>query len=280
MNLQKIKILSWNTKGLGGMEKCNVVKNIIKEARCDICCLQETKWSTDDPSCHAKALPNFFEKRCASLLARGTKGGVIISWKRNYTLLNSWATLHTISALLKQESTGGTFLITAVYGPSIDDAAIKREFIKELRNLAVGVHHPWILLGDFNLVRWRTDRPGDPRGMSLMILFNDIIRDLEMVDVPLKNRAYTWCNKQPTPSFSKLDRILMSPTWSLHFPIITLNVLDMAVSDHCPLLLSCNQQRTTKKEAKWENFWFTYAEVHQMVNKMWGEGPLSMKVGL
>lgn len=63
-----------------------------------------------------------------------------------------------------------------------------------------------MLLGDFNLVRWLVDRSGDYRGMELMTLFKDLTRDLGLVDIQLQNRAYTWCNKQPRPVFSKLDR--------------------------------------------------------------------------
>lgn len=77
-------------------EKCNVVKNAIKESRCDICCLQETKWSESNPSNHARVLPSFFVREGASLQATGTSGGVLISWKRSFTPVNSWVTKHTV----------------------------------------------------------------------------------------------------------------------------------------------------------------------------------------
>lgn len=254
-----------------------MVRNTIRESRCDICCLQETKWSSDDISIHARVLPNFFERRCASLLAVGTTGGVIIAWKRNYTLINSWTTPHSVSVVLKQEASGESFLITLVYGPSVEDQ--KRDFIDELRRLAGLVQLPWILLGDFNLTRWLTDRPGDLRGMTLMQLFNDLIRDLEVVDIPLNNRAYTWSSKTPQPSFSKIDRVFMSSGWILHFPILTLQALEV-VSDHCPMLLSCKQRQTTKVDPKWENLWLSYQEVGQMVEQTWQHGELSTQRGL
>lgn len=269
MNLKSLKILNWNTRGLGGLEKCNVVKNTIRESRCDICCLQETKWSSDDPAIHAMALPNFFEKRCAALLAIGTREGVIISWKKSYTYLSSRATKHTISVILRQEQTGNSFLISAVYGPSIDNPTLKREFIEELRQLGGLVHLPWILLGDFNLARWLSDRPGDFRGMSLMQLFNDLIRELEIVDIPLSNRAFTWSSKRPQPSFSRIDRVFLSPDWHIHFPVVTLQALEVVVSDHCPMLLTCKQRQTTKADPKWENYWLSYPEVSLIVERKW-----------
>lgn len=250
---KSFKVLCWNARGLGADEKCNVIKNVIKESRYDICCIQETKWGVYDPRNHARVLPTFFERDCAILLARGTKWGTIISWKRCYSLINSWTITNKVSVVLKQESSGTLMIVTSVYEPS-DDDELKKAFMQELSKLSALITYPWILLGDFNLVRRLTDRPRDPTSMALMSLFNDLIRDLEIINIPLTNRAYTWCSKRPVPTFSHTDRVFMTPGWAQRFPTIRLEALEMSVSDHCPLLLICGQRHTTKKEPKWENF--------------------------
>lgn len=99
-------------------------------------------------------------------------------------LQNSWVTRHSCSALFKQSSTGSLFVVTNVYGPSTDE--YKQEFIGELRNIASLVQHPWILGGDFNLVRWMIDRSSNNVNFRLMALFNDFIRDTALLDVPLQ----------------------------------------------------------------------------------------------
>lgn len=212
MLLKKIKIMSWNTRGLGDEKKCNVVRNVIRSARCDVCCLQETKWNDFDVLYYLRVLPTFFDRNCVAIKAINTKGGCIIAWKRNFTLMNSWATKHTCSAMIKHEVSGVCFLITNVYGPSTDDG--KEEFVMELRGLSQLVQGPWVLGGDFNLVRWLVDRSGDLRSFTLMNLFNDLIRDMQVIDIPLKNRMFTWSSKRPEPVFSKLDRIFVSTEWS------------------------------------------------------------------
>lgn len=121
MLLKKIKIMSWNTRGLGDEKKCNVVRNVIRSSRCDVCCLQETKWNDFDVLYYSRVLPTFFDRNCVAIKAINTKGGCIIAWKRNFTLMNSWATKHTCSAMIKHEGSGVCFLITNVYGPSTDD---------------------------------------------------------------------------------------------------------------------------------------------------------------
>lgn len=105
------------------------------------------------------------------------------------------------------------FMVLLLMLTKID--AHKPAFIRELGSLASQVHHPWVLGGDFNLVRWLTDRSGNQRSFTLMSLFNDLIRDLDLIDIPLRNRRFTWCSNRPEPTHSKLDRIFITPDLSL-----------------------------------------------------------------
>ena len=208
MLAKKIKILSWNCRGLGCPDKCNVVRNVVRESRCDVCMFQETKLNESGLNYVGRFLPTFFDQRCAFNHSIGTSGGVIIAWKKNFELLSSFSTRHTLTVRLMQPATGADFIITTVYGPSVEGE--KSEFIEELVNLMQQIHRPWIIAGDFNLVRWMIDRSGDYRNDPLMDMFNDFISQAGLVDIPIKNRSYTWSNKRPIPSFSKLDIMFTS----------------------------------------------------------------------
>lgn len=162
MNLKKFKLLSWNCKGLGSLEKCSVVRNVIRSSRCDVVCMQETKWNKMNLIYVSTVLPSFFEFDCMYIDAIGSRGGSLISWKRKFQLFSAWSTRHTISVHLTEISTGQHFIITNTYGPSVDQQ--KSEYILELRRLATIIDHPWLIAGDFNLVRWLVDRSGDMRG--------------------------------------------------------------------------------------------------------------------
>ena len=39
----KIKMILWNVRGLNDPRKCFVVKNLLREWKCDVVCLQEMK---------------------------------------------------------------------------------------------------------------------------------------------------------------------------------------------------------------------------------------------
>lgn len=103
-----------------------------------------------------------------------------------------------------------------------------------------------------------------------MDLFNDYVRNAGLVDIPMTNRRYTWSNKRPQPTFSKIDRCFTSTQCQLHFPIICLEALEMVVSDHVPLLLTCRNRATVPQQKKLEVFWLKYEVPKQMVQQLWG----------
>lgn len=212
MNWKKIKVLNWNVRGLGSVRKVNVVRDVIRTSRCDVVCLQETKCNSYDLNLYMSLLPSFFEPNCVALHAIGTAGGCLVAWKREFELLSSWATRHTVTAILQRTTTGDIIAVTSVYGPSQDD--LKIPFIGELKNLADAIDKPWIMAGDFNIVRWLIDHSADYRGMDIMCLFNDLVRETGLIDNQLKNRIYNWSSKRPQPVFSKLDRVFTSISFS------------------------------------------------------------------
>lgn len=122
MFLKQFSVLSWNVRGLGCSRKCDVVRNIIKTSRCDVCLLQETKCNVMDVTVSRNFLPSFFDRETAFNLAINTAGGVLIAWKRSFILISSWSSAHTVTVLLEQISSRRRFLITNVYGPSEDSA--------------------------------------------------------------------------------------------------------------------------------------------------------------
>lgn len=184
-------------------------------------------------------------------------------------MVNTYVTRNTCTAIIMQPSSGETFQVTTVYGPTQDN--LKQEFMNEVRGMVPLIKHPWVLLGDFNLVRWLVDRSGQMRGFDFMFEFNDLIRQLQVIDVPLQNRIYTWSNKQPTPVFSKLDRVFISTEWSTMLPDISLQAHEVIVSDHVPLVLHLKHQQKVAAPLRIEKFWLNYKHTTEVVQKIWGK---------
>ena len=90
--------------------------------------------------------------------------------------------------------------------------------------------------GDFNTVRYPSER-ADTTNISLgMRDFSDFIFHSGLIDLQLEDGVYTWSNAL---SKSQLDRFLFSPSLEDHFSRIVQRRLPRTLSDHFPIFLSC-----------------------------------------
>jgi hypothetical protein len=65
-------------------------------------------------------------------------------------------------------------------------------------------------------------------------MFNDLINLLELLEIPLVDRAYTWSNKRENPTLVRLDRCFVNLAWDTAFPNTGLSSLTRYASDHAP----------------------------------------------
>ena len=77
----KIKMISWNVRGLNDPWKRLVVKNLLREWKCDVVCLQETKIASMNRQlvCSLWSCPYV---DWAILEADWTAGGILFMWDR------------------------------------------------------------------------------------------------------------------------------------------------------------------------------------------------------
>ncbi|KAG2693811.1 hypothetical protein I3760_08G113100 [Carya illinoinensis] len=77
----------------------------------------------------------------------------------------------------------------------------------------LGVGVPWMVLGDFNIIRVDDERIGGrPRPFSAMEEFNGCINRCGLIDFRLHERQMSWCNGQSglARSWAKLDSVLVN----------------------------------------------------------------------
>ena len=68
-------------------------------------------------------------------------------------------------------------------------------------------------------------------------MFNTIIESLDLREIELSGRKFTWANAMPNPTFEKLDRVLASVEWEQKFPCVTVQALTRGILDHTPLFI-------------------------------------------
>lgn len=104
--------------------------------------------------------------------------------------------------------------ITSVYGPH--DAPSRSRLWTKLSEAQAIWPIPWMICGDFNIVRFPDERLGTHYLNSQMIKFSDFIShhgliDMQMglIDMQMSGAKYTWSNNQACPSMSRNEQILL-----------------------------------------------------------------------
>lgn len=77
-------------------------------------------------------------------------------------------------------------------------------------NLDTTKFEDWVFGGDFNLIRNPENRNKPGGDITEMNLFNEVISDLDLVEIPFSGRNFTWSNMQVDPLVVKLDRVFTS----------------------------------------------------------------------
>lgn len=261
------KLLNWNVRGLGDLNKCMVIKNSVLDLNCDLFCFQETKWN-DHSIFKVRQVCSAKFKSYITLDAEGSRGGILLAWSNSYKLLNSYIMSYSVSAILQRGDF--IFMISGTYGPQPDND--KMSYLAELRELRALNDLLWILMGDFNIHRSQQDTTGGPINFGIVSEFNNTIHELDLLDVPLIGRKFTWSNKRPTPTFSRLDRIFISPHWNSMGASYELQDAPSTASDHTPLLLNVRPHFNNRRGSfKFENYWLRHPQINDLVQNVWGE---------
>jgi len=134
---------------------------------------------------------------------------------------------------------------TRVYGPHQD--AEKIAFLDEIREVRANCGGPWMMAGDFNMIYSAEDKNNENLNRAMMGRFRRLVNDLELKEIPLMGRRYTWSNERDAPTLVKLDRVLCTADWEALYPECILQSQATEISDHCPLLLGLEEGIQGKK---------------------------------
>jgi endonuclease/exonuclease/phosphatase family metal-dependent hydrolase len=110
----------------------------------------------------------------------------------------------------------------------------------------------WIIIGDFNMIVSATDKSNDNLNRCLMVAFRVVVRDLELKELSLRGRKFTWSNNQTQ---TRIDRVFCTMAWDLMMPNMFMQALSSRVSDHCPLVIAGRSTEKKFSGFRFEAFW-------------------------
>lgn len=145
--------------------------------------LQETKLQVLNPSKRKTFLPNRLAI-CETVDSIGASGGILTAWdSKTCSLASTLKCDYSLTTALNFLADESMLTLTNIYAPA------RREdrplFFTELTNVASTITGPWILIGDFNLIRSAEDKNSHSFDASEANHFNDLINNLGLIEIPL-----------------------------------------------------------------------------------------------
>ena len=265
----KIKILSWNVRGVNNTEKRKVIKQFIRDQRVDLVCLQETKVQNMNLRM-ARSLGAGRFSDWVSVDASGSAGGILLMWdKRILEVSETVYGIFTASCSFRNVEDGFQWIFTGVYGLVL--ANLKEDMWEELGSVRGLWAGPWCIGGDFNASISPSESNRGGRITQAMRCFACVLVDLGVRDLPLQGGPFTWSGGNNGQAMSRIDRFLVSGDWESYFSRVTQSTLPRPVSDHFPILLDGGGIRLGPSPFRFVNMWLK-AEGFKDLLKGWWQG--------
>ena len=192
-------------RGLNGRARRNVVRDLVTQERVSLVCLHETKLSVICNSLANEILGSMFDYDYMS--SANVAGGVLFGWQRDQWVVSQVDKRRFfLSAKVANTATPqDCWWLTVVYGPQADQEKV--EFLDEFRQFRMTADGPWVLCGDFNMI-YRTEvKSNDCLDRRCMRRFRAFIDAVELEELHLVGRRFTWSSERDQPTLEWLDRV-------------------------------------------------------------------------
>jgi exonuclease III len=241
-----MKILFWNVRGLGADGRRKQLRELRDFHRVDIVCLQETfksDFSVGELSSLSEGSPFEWCWTAANGHSGGTLTGVN-SFLAN--ILQKECGEFFSSMKIETKADKFTWEVVNIYGPVQTDR--KAGFLLELSQKIMNMSWPFLLGGDFNMIRFPWEKSTDNINHTWMDLFNNFILDNNLLELTRKGGKYTWTNKQINLVMSVLDRVLNCAEWDLHYRDASCETITRVGSDHSPIIVNTSDNRFHRQQ--------------------------------
>ncbi|KAM3261919.1 hypothetical protein ACQJBY_052549 [Aegilops geniculata] len=172
---------------------------------------------------------------------------------------------------VRSKEDGFNWALVAVYGAAQPE--LKSEFLADLVRICGSEQLVILVGGDFNIIRRREDKNNDNFDGRWSFMFNTIIESLDLREIELSGRKFTWANALPNLTYEKLDRVLASVDWEQKFPLVTVQALSRGISDHAPLFVDSGEATHlgNKNVFSFELAWFEREGFLDLVAREWAK---------
>jgi hypothetical protein len=101
--------------------------------------------------------------------------------------------------------------------------------------------------------------------------FTSALNFMEVKEIELIGRCFTWSNNQSVPTLSQIDRAFCTPLWENGHSQPIVQALSSSASDHYPILLMPLSTPPSKPKFRFETYWVNMPGFYNCVQDAWSE---------
>lgn len=261
------KLFIWNVWGLNSRVRRDAVCEFLLQERVSVACLIETKLDVFTLATANDLAGSSFDYVCVP--SSGASGGIVVAWCHN-----AWAVSRRVcrrfSVVVDIAPLGMSdtpWSLATVYGPV--DESLKHEFLAELSEISDDCPGPLLIVGDFNMIYQATDKRNSHLNLRSMRRFRRTLDAMQVDELYLHGRLYTWSNHRHRPTLEQIDRAFANVLWLQSYADHHLRTLSTDCSDHAPLLLQLRVTPWALPRFRFEGFWVRLEGFEEVVSQAW-----------
>ncbi|XP_021975557.1 uncharacterized protein LOC110870689 [Helianthus annuus] len=210
-----MNFLSLNVRGIGQEAKARRVSNLMFVHKIYFLCIKETQF-TDGSKIRARSSWRSDSFEWDFVNFNGRSGGLLCAWDMEVFMVVS--TIKSKFYMVVKGKIKGydqIVFIVNVYGPrNLPDRKMVWLELQQLKENNPGV---WVLIGDFNAVRFMEDKCNSDFDPACATALNGFLTKAYLHQFTMKGQRYTYC-KDKDRKLSKIDRYL-----SDHSPLVLIS---------------------------------------------------------
>lgn len=169
------------------------------------------------------------------------------------------------------------WMFTTVYGLVRSN---EKPFLwEELDDIGRAQDLPWLIGGDFNVFKKRTERSSGKVTKFERESFLNFMDDHSLLEFDRSGPNYTYTNGQVNRTMSRLDRFLVNLTWLEIFHDHVEHVKAFHSSDHRMLVLTDSTIDHSPKPFCFQNYWLNDNSLLSLMKGWWLEEQVQGKPG-
>ena len=266
-----ISFASWNIRGLNASSKQREVARLIGHHRVSVCAILENKVKRNRKE---EVKNRVFRNWILEDNYDYDEGGRIwVAWDPEKVKVRVvFKSLQTIMCHVTSVDNNFMTWCSFVYG--VNDAKGRKQLWEELvYHARLFVNEPWIVLGDFNAVRFTHEKKGgSQKWKSGSGDLDEMCRNAELDDLRAVGSFYTWtnCGDVARRISCKLDRALVNDKWGERFPLSDASFVPPGISDHCAIIVECGLPSIIRRTPfRFFNCWADHEQFKDIVKKVW-----------